>query len=387
MDAYLVDGVRLPIGRAGGALADAHPADLAAEVLLALVARTGVDPGRVEDVMFGCVNQIGPQTSCIARTAWLTAGLPSHVPGVTVDRRCGSSLQAAHFAAQAVMSGCHDLVIAGGVESMSMVPIGSPRQAVRPETGELMPGPFATDRWRATYGDDELSQFAGAEIVAERWDLSVEEMVELSAVSHERAAAAWDEGRFAAEVHPLPALDADEGIRRPPDRAKMASLPPLSPGGRLSAAMASQLSDGASAVLVASGRAVAELGLRPLARFHTLTVVGDDPVVMLTGPIAASRAAFDRSGLGPEDVGVAEINEAFAPVVLAVARELGLGLDVVNVNGGAIAFGHPLGATGTRMLVTLAHEMARRGERYGLATMCEGGGQANTTILELVDGP
>lgn len=381
-EAFLVDAVRTPIGKKGGGLAGYHPADLAAIPIGALLRRTNVPPGAVDDVQLGCVNQVGPQTSCIARTAWLAAGLPEHVPGVTIDRRCGSSLQAAQFAATTVMAGVADLVVAGGVESMSIVPIGSPRRAIVEGHSEPLPGPFDAMGWRDRYGHIDPSQFRGADMIAERWELSRDHLEDLARASHERAAEAWAESRFDSEICASPGIVCDEGIRAPVDRVKMAGLDPLAPGGIITAALSSQISDGAAALLVASEQAVEEHELDPLARIHTMTVAADDPMIMLTAPVASTRKAFERSGLGPSDLDVVEINEAFASVLAMCEQELGFERDQVNVNGGAIALGHPLGATGARLLTTLVHELHRCKGRYGLATLCEAGGQANTMILE-----
>ena len=383
-EAFLVDAVRTPTGKGGGGLAGYHAADLAAIPLKALFERNDVPADAVDDVQFGCVNQIGPQTSCIARTAWLTAGLPEHVPGVTIDRRCGSSLQAAQFAATTVMAGVADLVVAGGVESMSVVPLGSPRHAIVGGQSEPLPGPYEADGWRSRYGDVDPSQFRGADMIVERWGLDRDQLEDLAQASHERAAAAWDEGRFDAETCATPGVARDEGIRTPVNREKMAALEPLAPGGVITAALSSQISDGAAALLVASEQALEQHGLEPLARIHTMTVAADDPMIMLTAPIPATRKAFERSGLGPEDIEVVEINEAFASVPAACELELGFAREQVNVNGGAMALGHPLGATGARLLTTLVHEVARRKARYGLVTLCEAGGQANTMIVERV---
>ncbi|MFE0588344.1 acetyl-CoA C-acetyltransferase [Micromonospora echinospora] len=378
--AYLVDAVRTPVGRRGGGLSGIHPADLGAHVLLALVDRTGLDPAAVDDVIFGCVDTIGPQSGNIARTCWLAAGLPEHVPGVTVDRQCGSSQQAVHFAAQAVLSGTADLVVAGGVQSMSAVPISSAMTAGVP-LGFSDPFSGSTG-WRQRYGDQEISQFRAAELIAERWHLDRAEMEQYALESHRRAAAAIDGGRFAAEIAPLAGVEHDEGPRRDTSLAKMAALRPLVEGGRTTAALASQLSDAAAAVLVASADAVARHGLRPRARIRHLSVRAADPVLMLTGPIPATAYALERAGLTVADIDLVEINEAFAPVVLAWQRETGFDLDRVNVNGGAIALGHPLGATGVRLMTTLLAELERTGGRFGLQTMCEGGGTANVTIIE-----
>ncbi len=379
-EAYIIDAVRTPVGRRGGSLAEVHSADLGAHVIRALMARTGVDPSAVDDVIFGCCDTIGPQAGDIARTCWLAAGLPEHVPGVTIDRQCGSSQQAVHFAAQAVMSGTNDLVVAGGVQNMSAIPISSAMTVAQPLGFE---NPFAGSKgWEERYGTQEVSQFAGAEKIAEKWGISREDMERFAYESHRRAVAATDEGRFKDEIVPLAGLDHDEGPRRDTSLEKMAQLQPLLEGGRLTAALASQISDGASALLIASERAVAEHGLEPRARIHHISVRADDPILMLTAPIAATRIALEKAGMRKEDIDVVEINEAFASVVLAWQRETGWDLERVNVNGGAIALGHPLGATGARLMTTLLCELERRGARYGLQTMCEGGGQANVTIIE-----
>ena len=379
-EAYIVEAVRTPVGRRGGALAQMHSADLGGHVLAALMDRSGVDPGAVDDVVMGCCDTIGSQAGDIARTAWLVAGLPEHVPGVTIDRQCGSSQQAVHFAAQGVMSGTQDLVVAGGVQNMSAIPISS-AMLLGQQLGFTTP--FAeSPGWVKRYGDQEVSQFRSAEMIAERWDISREDMEHFAFESHQRAIRAIDEGRFDREVEPVGDLRADEGPRRDTTLEKMAGLRPLGEGGRITAAVASQISDAASAVLVASERAVAEHGLTPRARVHHLSVRGDDPVWMLTGPIPATRHALERTGLTVDDIDLFEVNEAFASVVLAWAKETGADLGRTNVNGGGIALGHPIGATGTRLMTTLLHELERTGGRYGLQTMCEGGGQANVTIIE-----
>ncbi len=381
-EAYIVDAVRSPVGRRGGALADVHSADLGAHVLAALMDRAGVDPGAVDDVIMGCCDTIGSQAGDVARTAWLVAGLPDHVPGVTIDRQCGSSQQAVHFAAQGVMSGTQDLVVAGGVQNMSAIPISS-AMIVGRELGFTTP--FAeSPGWLRRYGDQEVSQFRSAEMIAEKWDITREDMEDYALRSHQRAIAATDEGRFDTEIEPLAGLTHDEGPRRDTTAEKMAGLQPLAEGGRITAAVASQISDASSAVLVASEQAVRDHGLTPRARIHHLSVRGDDPVWMLTGPIPATRHALDKTGLTIDDIDLFEVNEAFASVVLAWAKETGADLDKVNVNGGGIALGHPIGATGTRLMTTLLNELERTGGRYGLQTMCEGGGQANVTIIELL---
>ena len=379
-EAYLVDGVRTPVGRRGGGLAGIHPADLGAHVIRALVQRSGVDPLAVDDVVFGCVDTLGPQAGDIARTAWLAAGLPEEVPGVTVDRQCGSSQQAVHFAAQAVMSGTADLVVAGGVQNMSQIPIASAMSAAEPLG---FTDPFSGSAgWVARYGRQEVSQFRAAELIAEKWGISRAEMEEYALESHRRAVAAADEGRFEREIVPYGAAKADEGPRRDTSLAKMAALRTLVPDGRVTAAVASQISDAASAMLVASAGALRRHGLTPRARIHHLSARGADPIFMLTAPIPATSYALEKAGMTLEQIDLIEINEAFASVVLAWLRETGADPAKVNVNGGAIALGHPLGATGTRLMTTLLHELERTGGRYGLQTMCEGGGQANVTIIE-----
>jgi acetyl-CoA C-acetyltransferase len=379
-EAYIIDAVRTPVGKRGGGLSTVHPADLGAHVLKALMDRTGVDPGAVEDVVFGCCDTIGPQSGDIARTCWLAAGLPQHVPGVTIDRQCGSSQQAVHFAAQGVMSGTQDLVVAGGVQNMSAIPISSAMTLAQPLG---FPDPFSTSKgWVARYGAGEVSQFRGAEMIAEKWDITREDMERFALESHQRAVRAIDGGHFENEIAPLGDVRHDEGPRRDTSLERMAKLQTLSPGGRVTAALASQISDGASAMLVASERAVKTHGLRPRARVHHISVRADDPIYMLTAPIPATRHALDKTGLKITDMAAIEINEAFACVMLAWQKELAPDMSRVNPSGGAIALGHPIGATGTRLMATLLNELERTGGRYGLQTMCEGGGQANVTILE-----
>ncbi|MEV8514109.1 acetyl-CoA C-acetyltransferase [Dactylosporangium sp. NPDC051484] len=381
-EAYLVEAVRTPVGRRGGGLAGIHPADLGAHVLEALVRRAGIDPAAVDDVIFGCVDALGPQAGNIARTSWLAAGLPEHVPGVTVDRQCGSSQQAVHFAAQAVMSGTADLVVAGGVQNMSAIPISAAMLAGQPYGFD---DPFrGSAGWLARYGEQEISQFRAAELIARKWSLSREEMERYALQSHHRAAAAIDAGRFEREIEPIAGVTRDEGPRRDTTLEKMAGLPTLTPDGVVTAALASQISDGAAALLVASPRAVREHGLRPRARVHHLSVLADDPVFMLTGPIPATARALARAGLTIGDIDLVEINEAFVPVVLSWLAETGADPARVNVNGGAVALGHPLGATGARLMTTLLHELEASGGRFGLQTMCEGGGTANVTIIERI---
>ena len=377
--AFIVGAVRTPVGRRGGALSTVHPADLGAHVLRALLERTGADPGAVDDVYFGCVSQIGAQTGNLARTAWLSAGLPEHVPGTTVDRQCGSSQQAVHFAAQAVGSGTADLVVAGGVEVMSMVPIASPAH-LGEQAG--LGSPFAGEGWRERYGDQEVSQFRGAELIADKWAVTRADMERFALTSHQRALAARADGAFGEETVPAFGLTADEGPRVDTTLEKMAGLKTLTEGGRLTAAVSSQIADGAAALLIASEDAVRRHGLTPLARVHTMAVVGSDPIHMLTGPIPATERVLDKAGLSIDGIDLIEINEAFAPVVLAWQRETGADPERVNAFGGAIALGHPLGATGARLMTTLVHQLRRTRRRYGLQTMCEGGGMANATVLE-----
>jgi acetyl-CoA C-acetyltransferase len=379
-EAYIIDAVRTPVGRRNGSLAQVHPADLGAHVLKALVERNDLDPLVVEDVMFGCVDTIGPQAGDIARTCWLAAGLPEEVPGTTIDRQCGSSQQAVHFAAQAVMSGTNDVVAAGGVQNMSQIPI-SAAMTVAEQFG--FTDPFSGSKgWVDRYGTQEVSQFRSAEMIAEKWDISRLDMEVFSLESHLRAIRAIDEGRFEREIVPLGDFAVDETPRRGTSLEKMAQLSTLQEGGRLTAAVSSQISDAASALLIASERAVKEHRLRPRARIHHLSVRGADPVWMLTAPIPATAYAMERTGMTLGQIDLIEINEAFAPVVLAWQKETGADLEKVNVNGGAIALGHPLGATGARLMTTLLCELERTGARYGMQTMCEGGGQANVTILE-----
>jgi acetyl-CoA C-acetyltransferase len=384
-EAYIVDAIRTPVGKRGGGLSTAHPADLGAHVLRSLVERSDVDPMAVEDVIFGCVDAIGPQAGNVARSCWLAAGLPEAIPGVTIDRQCGSSQQAVHFAAQAVMSGTSDLIIAGGVQNMSMIPIAS-AMVVAQQFG--FTDPFSGSvGWRERYGDQEISQFHGAEMIAEKWDISREDMEQFALASHERALAAIDEGRFEREIVPYvnvagEKISVDEGPRRGTTLEKMASLKTLVEGGRLTAAVSSQISDAASGMLIASEDAVKQHGLKPRARIHHISVRGDSPVFMLTAPIPATAYALEKAGMKLDEIDLVEINEAFASVVLAWQKETGADLAKVNVNGGAIALGHPLGATGTKLMTTLLHELERTGGRYGLQTMCEGGGVANVTIIE-----
>jgi acetyl-CoA C-acetyltransferase len=379
-EAYIVDAVRTPVGKRGGGFSSAHPADMAAHVIKTVVGRHDVDPAAIDDVILGCLDQIGSQAGDIARTAALAAGLPESVPGVTIDRQCGSAQQAVHFAAQAVMSGTSDLIVAGGVQKMSQFPIlsafgaGEPYGATDPWTG--------CEGWHARYGDQEISQFRGAEMIATQWNLSREDNERFALTSHQRAVTAIAEGRFTREITEYAGVSVDEGPRADTSLEKMATLPTLVEGGVLTAAAASQISDGAAALLIASKDAVDRFGLTPRARIHHLSVRGADPVMMLHAPIPATQHALKRTGLSIDDIDAVEINEAFAPVVLAWLAELGADPDKVNPNGGAIALGHPIGCTGARLMTSLLHELERTGGRYGLQTMCEGGGQANVTIIE-----
>ena len=379
-EAYIVDAVRTPVGRRGGGLSQVHPADLGAHPIKALMERVDVDPSAVDDVVYGCVDTIGGQAGDIARTSWLVAGMPDEVPGTTVDRQCGSSQQAVHFAAQGVLSGTQDLVVAGGVQNMSQIPISS-AMLVAEQFG--FDDPFTgSPGWVKRYGPDQLSQFASAQMIADKWGISRDEMEAFAYESHQRAIRAIDEGRFDNEIVPLADATVDECPRRDTTLEKMATLQPLEDGGTITAGVSSQISDAAAAMLIASEQAVADHGLKPRARIHHLSVRAADPVWMLTAPIPATEHAFAKTGMSIDDIDLIEINEAFAPVVLAWQRETGADLDKVNVNGGAIALGHPLGATGARLMTTLLNELERTGGRYGMQTMCEGGGQANVTIIE-----
>jgi acetyl-CoA C-acetyltransferase len=356
-----------------------HPADLGAHAITALIERTGIDPAAVEDVIFGCVDTVGPQAGDIARTCWLAAGMPEEVPGTTVDRQCGSSQQAVHFAAQAVMSGTSDVIVAGGVQQMSMIPISSAMTLAQPLGFD---DPFSGSvGWQKRYGDQEVSQFRAAEMIAEKWDITRDDMEAFAIESHERALRATAEGRFEREIAPLEGVTADEGPRAP-NVEKIRSLRTLVDGGRLTAAVSSQISDASAAMLIVSEQGLKDHGLTPRARVHHLSVRGADPIWMLTAPIPATAYALAKTGMTLDDIDAVEINEAFASVVLAWQKETGADLAKVNINGGAIALGHPLGATGARLMTTLLHELERTGGRYGLQTMCEGGGQANVTIIE-----
>ena len=382
LEAFIVDAVRTAVGKRGGGFAAEHPADMGAHVINAVVSRHDVDPAAVDDVILGCLDNIGAQAGDIARTAALAAGLPESVPGVTIDRQCGSAQQAVHFAAQAVMGGTADLMVAGGVQKMSQYPIlsafsaGGPYGATDPWTG--------CRGWESRYGTQEISQFRGAEMIAAHWKLSREDNERYALASHQRAITAISAGRFAREVSRYAGVTIDEGPRADTSLEKMAALPTLTVGGILTAAVASQISDGAAALLIASQAAVDQFGLTPRARIHHMSVRGSDPVMMLTAPIPATQHALKRTGMSIDDFDAIEINEAFAPVVLAWQAELDADPDRVNPNGGAIALGHPIGCTGARLMTSLLHELERTGGRFGLQTMCEGGGQANVTIIERI---
>jgi acetyl-CoA acyltransferase len=384
-DAVIVSALRTPVGRRKGGLAGIHPADLSGVLLREMVERTGVDPGTVDDVVWGCVSQVGEQTANIGRSAVLAAGWPETVPAVTVDRQCGSSQQAVAFAAAGLVSGQYDVVVAGGVESMTRVPLGVAASVA----GEPY-GPMALTRYRQRLeaaGLPTFHQGVGAELIARRWGQTREQLDEFALRSHQRAAAAQDDGAFDDELVPVPvhgsAVDHDEGVRRGTSLPVLAGLPtPFADDGVVTAGSASQISDGAAALLMTTSEGAARLGLRPLARVHTSVVVGDDPVLMLTGPIPATAKVLQRSGLAMSDIAAFEVNEAFAPVPLAWLAETGADASRLNPLGGAIALGHPLGATGARLATTLVHHLRRTGGRYGLQTMCEGGGQANATIYE-----
>jgi acetyl-CoA C-acetyltransferase len=381
-EAYIVDATRTPVGvgKPSGALAAVHPADLGAHPMRELVRRGDLDPAAIDDVIYGCLDAIGTQAGNIARTCAMVAGLPQTVPGVTIDRQCGSSQQAVHFAAQAVMSGTADLIIAGGVQKMSQFPIGSsytagePYGAANPWSGS--PG------WFERFGTTEVSQFASAERIAADWGITRRDMEEYALGSHQRAAAAQRAGHFDREITPILDVTEDQGPRPDTTLEKMARLTTLRRDGQLTPAVSSQVSDGASAVLIASDRAVKAHGLTPRARVHHISVLGDDAVNILTAPLPATDNALRRTGMTIADIDLYEVNEAFASIPMAWLKHVGADPDKLNPNGGAIALGHPLGASGTRLMITLLHELERTGGRYGLQTMCEGGGIANVTIIE-----
>jgi acetyl-CoA C-acetyltransferase len=379
-EALLVEAVRSPVTRRGGPLAGVHSADLGAHVISALIERSGIDPAAVEDVILGCTDTIGSQAGDLARTCWLAAGLPDHVPGVVVDRQCGSSQQAVHFAAQAVMSGTADVVVAGGVQNMSAIPISAAMIAGQ-QFG--FTDPFTgSEGWRRRYGDVPVSQFRSAEMIARKWGLTRLDMERFALRSHQRAAAAIAAGQFGRELVPYGEVTTDTCPRPGTSLEKMAALAALEEGGLVTAATSSQICDGAAALLVMSERAARDHGVRPRARVHHLSVRGADPVWMLTAPIPATAHALAKAGLGIDDIDLFEVNEAFASVVLAWLAETGADPERVNVSGGAIALGHPIGATGARLMTTLLHNLERTGGRYGLQVMCEGGGQANVTVIE-----
>ncbi|MCU1692600.1 MAG: fadA [Frankiales bacterium] len=375
-DAVIVEAVRTPVGKRNGGLSGVHPADLSAHVLKALAERSGVDPALVDDVVWGCVGQVGEQTFDIARTAVLSAGWPHSVPGTTVDRACGSSQQSVHFAAAGLIAGQYDVVVAGGVESMSRIPMGA-------SIGELG-NPMGGEGWAEHVGVFP-NQGVGAEMMVERWGFSRTQLDEFSLRSHELAAAAQDAGRFDGQIVPIAGVSADEGVRRGGTLEKLATLKTaFKEDGTVTAGNSSQISDGAAGLLMMTSEKAAQLGLTPIARVHTAVLAGDDPVIMLTAPIPATQKALAKAGLKVSDIGAFEVNEAFAPVPLAWLKELGADDKALNPNGGAIALGHPLGGSGARLMTTLVHHMRDSGVRYGLQTMCEAGGQANATILELL---
>ena len=379
-EAYIIDAVRTPVGRKKGSLAHLHPADLAAHPIKALVERTKIDPSTVEDVVWGCCDTIGGQAGDIGRTAWLVAGMPEEVPGVTIDRQCGSSQQAVHFAAQGVMSGTQDLVVAGGSQAMNRIPI-SAAMIVGQQYG--FESPFiGAEGWDARYGTEEVNQIKSAEMIANKWNISREAMEAFAVESHRRAHQAIQNGWFKNEIAPFGDFDTDETVRAGTTLEVLAGLKPVNEGGVITAGVASQNSDAAAAILIASEKAVKEYGLKPRARIHHLSVRAANPVWMLTGPIPATQYALKKAGMSVADIDLFECNEAFASVPMAWMQELGIPHEKVNVQGGAIALGHPIGATGARLMTTLLNALERTGGRYGLQTMCEGGGQANVTIIE-----
>ncbi|HVL02462.1 MAG TPA: acetyl-CoA C-acetyltransferase [Dongiaceae bacterium] len=388
--AYIVDAVRTAGGRRNGRLSQVHPADLGAVVIDALLDRTGIDPNIVDDVIIGCVSQIGPQTFNLGRATILASKLPESVPGVTVDRQCGSGQQAIHFAAQAVMSGNQDVVIAGGIENMSMTPIGSP-MAIAEKAG--MRTPFDQNEITKRYPGSTFSQFVGAERMAQKYGVTRAELDQFAYDSHIKGAAAYEGGHFKNEIVPMTVTvegkqithEVDEGLRPNASLQAIQDLKPLVEGGLITAASSSQICDGSAAVLIVSERALKQYGLKPLARIHDMTVVGSDPTMVLEGPIPATRKILDRTGLKISDIDIYEVNEAFGSVPLAWAKAVGADVSKLNVNGGAQALGHPLGATGAKLMGTLVYELRRRGGRYGLLAICEGLGTANATIIENLD--
>lgn len=379
-EAYIIDAVRTPVGRKKGSLAGLHPADLAALPITALIARTGIDPAAVDDVVWGCTDTIGPQAGDIGRTAWLVAGLPEEIPGVTIDRQCGSSQQAVHFAAQGVMSGTQDLVVAGGSQAMNQIPIMAAMMAGKDYGFD---SPFLTSKgWLARYGDESVDQIKSAEMIANKWGISREAMEVYALESHRRAQAAIDNGWFRNEIAPVGDFAVDETVRAGSTLAGLAALKPVHENGIITAGIASQNCDAAACLLIASEQAVKTHNLKPRARIHHISVRADNPVWMLTGPIRATHYALKKAGMRVQDIDLFECNEAFASIPMAWMQELDVPHDKVNVQGGAIALGHPIGATGARIMTSLLNALERTGKRYGLQTMCEGGGQANVTILE-----
>ena len=379
-EAYIIDAIRTPTGRKKGSLAAIHPADLAAHPIKALIARTGIDPALVDDVVWGCCDTIGGQAGDIGRTAWLVAGLPEEVPGTTIDRQCGSSQQAIHFAAQGIMSGTQDLVVAGGSQAMNQIPI-SAAMYVGQQFGFNTPFD-SSPGWLARYGNEEVNQIKSAEMIANKWAISREAMEAFAVASHQRAQKATDEGWFAKDIAPLEGLGVDETIRPATTAEGLAILKPVNEGGVITAGVASQNCDAAAAMLIASEAAVKAHGLKPRARIHHISVRADNPVWMLTGPIPATKYALQKAGMSVSDIDLFECNEAFASIPLAWMQEIGVPHEKVNIHGGAIALGHPIGATGVRLMTNLLGALERTGGRFGLQTMCEGGGQANVTIIE-----
>ena len=378
-EAYIVDTLRTPTGKRKGSLAHVHGADLGAHALKALVARNAVPAEDYDDVIFGCLDAIGPLAGNIARTSWLAAGLPLHVPGVTIDRQCGSSQQAVHFAAQAVMSGSMDVVVAGGVQTMTQIPISSAMVCAKPLG---FSDPFSgSEGWTQRFGTEPVSQFHGAQLIANKWNISRDDMEAFALESHRRARVAQKEGRFDREIVEAWGIKADETVRDT-SLEQMAKLEPLAPGGTITAGVSSQTGDASAAMLIVSERALKKYNLTPRARIHHMSVYSDDPIFMLTAPIPATAHAMKKSGMKLSDIDLVEINEAFAPVVLSWLKETGYPHEKTNVNGGAIALAHPLGATGVKLMSTLLCELERTKGRYGLQTMCEGGGVANVTIIE-----
>jgi len=379
-EAFIIDATRSPTGKRRGSLQDLHAADLGAHVIRTIVERNPIPDDEYDDVIFGTIDAIGPLAGDIARTCWLTAGYSEAVPGVTIDRQCGSSQQSVHFAAQAVMSGVNDVVIAGGVQTMSKIPIGSSSTAAG---GFGFKDPFSSSPgWVARYGEDPPTQFKGAQMMADKWGLSRRDLEEYSAESHRRAAVAIKEGRFDKEIEPLNGLDMDETVREGTTVEQMSELDTIFGLSKITAAVSSQTCDGSSAMLIASENAVKKYNLKPRARIHHMSVRAEDPMIMLSAPIMTTNYALEKAGMKIDDIDLVEINEAFAPVPIAWLKEIDFPHEKTNVNGGAIALGHPIGATGTKLMTTLLHELERTNGKYGLQTMCEGGGQANVTIIE-----